>query len=30
MTFAAVCGLAATFMVYKRGESSRIALAAAG
>ena len=30
MTFAAVCGLAATFMVYKHGESSRIALAAAG
>lgn len=29
MTFAAVCGLAATFMVYRRGEASRIALAAA-
>ena len=29
MTFAAACGLAATFMVYRRGESSRIALAAA-
>jgi MHS family citrate/tricarballylate:H+ symporter-like MFS transporter len=29
MTFAAVCGLAATCMVYRRGESSRIALAAA-
>jgi MFS transporter, MHS family, citrate/tricarballylate:H+ symporter len=29
MTFAAVCGLAATFMVYRRGESNRIAVAAA-
>ena len=29
MTFAAVCGLAATFMVYHRGETSRNAIAAA-
>jgi MHS family citrate/tricarballylate:H+ symporter-like MFS transporter len=29
MTFAAVCGLAATFMVYRRGETSRVAAAAA-
>jgi len=28
MTFAAVCGLAATFMIYQRGESSRVAVAA--
>ena len=29
MSFAAVCGLAATFMVYRCGESSRVAVAAA-
>jgi hypothetical protein len=29
MNFAAVCGLAATIAVYKRGEASRIAAAAA-
>jgi MFS transporter, MHS family, citrate/tricarballylate:H+ symporter len=29
MTFAAICGLVATLIVYKRGESSRIAVAAA-
>jgi MHS family citrate/tricarballylate:H+ symporter-like MFS transporter len=29
MTFAAVCGLIGTFMVYRRGETSRNALAAA-
>jgi MFS transporter, MHS family, citrate/tricarballylate:H+ symporter len=29
MTFAAICGLAATFMVYRRGETSRVAAAAA-
>ncbi len=29
MTFAAVCGLAATFMLYRKGESSRVAAAAA-
>jgi len=28
MTFAAVCGLAATFMVYRQGEATRIAAAA--
>jgi MHS family citrate/tricarballylate:H+ symporter-like MFS transporter len=30
MTFAACCGLLATFMVYRKGEASRIAVAAAG
>ncbi|MGP0093183.1 MAG: MFS transporter [Xanthobacteraceae bacterium] len=30
MTFAAICGLTATFMVYRRGETSRVAAAAAG
>ncbi|HUI19097.1 MAG TPA: MFS transporter, partial [Alphaproteobacteria bacterium] len=30
MTFGACCGLLATFMVYRRGEASRIAVAAAG
>jgi MHS family citrate/tricarballylate:H+ symporter-like MFS transporter len=29
MTFAAICGLAATLMVYRRGEATRIAAAAA-
>jgi hypothetical protein len=29
MTFAAVCGLAATLVVYRRGEASRNAIAAA-
>jgi MFS transporter, MHS family, citrate/tricarballylate:H+ symporter len=29
MTFAALCGLAATLMVYQRGEASRVAVAAA-
>jgi MFS transporter, MHS family, citrate/tricarballylate:H+ symporter len=29
MTFAAVCGLAATLMVYRRGEATRVAAAAA-
>jgi len=30
MSFAAFCGLGATFMVYRRGEASRVAAAAAG
>ena len=30
MSFAAVCGLGATFMVYRRGEANRVAVAAAG
>ena len=30
MSFAAVCSLGATFMVYRRGEASRVAVAAAG
>lgn len=30
MTFAAVCGLAATLMIYGRGESNRVMAAAAG
>jgi len=30
MAFAACCGLVATFMVYRKGEASRVALAAAG
>ncbi len=30
MTFAAVCGLAATLMIYGRGESNRVMTAAAG
>jgi MFS transporter, MHS family, citrate/tricarballylate:H+ symporter len=30
MTFAAICGLTATFMVYRRGETSRVAAAVAG
>jgi len=29
MTFAAVCGLLATFIVYRKGEASRVAVAAA-
>jgi MHS family citrate/tricarballylate:H+ symporter-like MFS transporter len=29
MTFAAICGLAATLMVYRRGEATRVAAAAA-
>ncbi|HYB55417.1 MAG TPA: MFS transporter [Alphaproteobacteria bacterium] len=30
MSFAALCGLGATLMVYRRGEASRVAVAAAG
>lgn len=30
MTFAAICGLVATLMVYRRGEANRLVIAAAG
>jgi hypothetical protein len=29
MTFAAACGLLATFLVYRRGEADRVLVAAA-